>query len=206
MEVTNLLQAGDNEITVYTDNRTKPNSRWYVGCGIYRSVWLHMASAVSVAPHGIRAVTAALDGSSAVVEVSTALTGTADSVTYELADAEGRCWLRQRALNGAACRQRHYAVDAGNARPLHPARERHRQRHRRHGRAAHWHPHDSGKQQDRSAAEQSARTMKGGCIHHDLGILGAADHAAAERRRIRLMKESGFDAIRAAHNPLARRS
>lgn len=44
-------------------------------------------------------------------------------------------------------------------------------------------------------------TMKGGCIHHDLGILGAADHAAAERRRIRLMKESGFDAIRAAHNP-----
>ena len=63
VEVTNLLQAGDNEITVYTDNRTKPNSRWYVGCGIYRSVWLHMASAVSVAPHGIRAVTAALDGS-----------------------------------------------------------------------------------------------------------------------------------------------
>lgn len=88
--MTKLLQAGDNEITVYTDNRTKPNSRWYVGCGIYRSVWLHMASAVSAAPHGIRAVTAALDGSSAVVEVSTALTGTADSVTYELADAEGQ--------------------------------------------------------------------------------------------------------------------
>ena len=35
-------------------------------------------------------ITAALDGSSAVVEVSTALTGTADSVTYELADAEGQ--------------------------------------------------------------------------------------------------------------------
>ena len=49
VEVTKLLQAGDNEITVYTDNRTKPNSRWYVGCGIYRSVWLHMASAVSAA-------------------------------------------------------------------------------------------------------------------------------------------------------------
>ena len=30
VEVTKLLQAGDNEITVYTDNRTKPNSRWYV--------------------------------------------------------------------------------------------------------------------------------------------------------------------------------
>lgn len=49
---------------------------------------------------------------------------------------------------------------------------------------------------------QSARLYICGLgIHHDLGILGAADHAAAERRRIRLMKESGFDAIRAAHNP-----
>ena len=90
VEVTKLLQAGDNEITVYTDNRTKPNSRWYVGCGIYRSVWLHMASAVSAAPHGIRAVTAALDGSSAVVEVSTALTGTADSARYIRGEADGK--------------------------------------------------------------------------------------------------------------------
>ena len=60
VEVTNLLQAGDNEITVYTDNRTKPNSRWYVGCGIYRSVWLHMASAVSAAPLPPRWTAAAL--------------------------------------------------------------------------------------------------------------------------------------------------
>lgn len=51
-EVTDLLHAGENEITVYTDDRAKPNSRWYVGCGIYRHVWLHMAAPVSVAPTG----------------------------------------------------------------------------------------------------------------------------------------------------------
>lgn len=84
-----------------------------MGCGIYRSVWLHMAGAVSAAPHGIRATTAALDGSSAVVEVSTALTGTADSVTYELAGRRGAgAGYGRGPWNGAACRQRHYAVDA----------------------------------------------------------------------------------------------
>lgn len=45
------------------------------------------------------------------------------------------------------------------------------------------------------------RKLKGGCIHHDLGPLGAADHPAGERRRVRLLKESGFTALRLAHNP-----
>lgn len=202
VEVTKLLQAGDNEITVYTDNRTKPNSRWYVGCGIYRSVWLHMASAVSVAPHGIRAVTAALDGSSAVVEVSTALTGTADSVTYELADAEGQVLATAEGLGTVQL--------AANGitpwTPETPALYTLRVTVTANGTA------DTAEQRIGIRTIQVSsktglllngqpRTMKGGCIHHDLGILGAADHAAAERRRIRLMKESGFDAIRAAHNP-----
>ena len=123
-----------------------------------------------------------------------------DAEGQVLATAEGLGTV-QLAANG------HYAVDAGNARPLHPARDRHRQRHRRHGRAAHWHPHNSGKQQDRSAAERSAPHDEGPAASTMTWAFSvAADHAAAERRRIRLMKESGFDAIRAAHNPLARRS
>ena len=202
VEVTNLLQAGDNEITVYTDNRTKPNSRWYVGCGIYRSVWLHMAGAVSAAPHGIRATTAALDGSSAVVEVSTALTGTADSVTYELADAEGQVLATAEGLGTVQL--------AANGitpwTPETPALYILRVTVTANGTA------DTAEQRIGIRTIQVSsktglllngqpRTMKGGCIHHDLGILGSADHAAAERRRIRLMKESGFDAIRAAHNP-----
>jgi beta-galactosidase len=43
--------------------------------------------------------------------------------------------------------------------------------------------------------------LKGGCLHHDNGPLGAAAFEAAEYRRVRIMKENGFNAIRTAHNP-----
>ncbi len=46
--------------------------------------------------------------------------------------------------------------------------------------------------------------MRGTCIHHDNGILGAATWAAAEDKRAREMKDAGFNAIRAAHNPVSR--
>ncbi len=43
--------------------------------------------------------------------------------------------------------------------------------------------------------------LRGGCIHHDHGVLGAAAYPAAEERKVRLLKEAGFNAIRTAHNP-----
>ncbi|MDB4584035.1 DUF4982 domain-containing protein [Draconibacterium sp.] len=43
--------------------------------------------------------------------------------------------------------------------------------------------------------------LKGGCLHHDNGPLGAAAFEAAEYRRVKIMKENGFNAIRTAHNP-----
>jgi beta-galactosidase len=43
--------------------------------------------------------------------------------------------------------------------------------------------------------------LKGGCVHHDNGPLGAAAFDRAEERRVELMKASGFNAIRCSHNP-----
>jgi len=43
--------------------------------------------------------------------------------------------------------------------------------------------------------------LHGGCMHHDNGPLGAAAYDRAEERRVELMKASGFNAIRSAHNP-----
>ena len=43
--------------------------------------------------------------------------------------------------------------------------------------------------------------MKGGCIHHDNGMLGAAALYDAEYRKVKKIKESGFNMIRSAHNP-----
>jgi beta-galactosidase len=43
--------------------------------------------------------------------------------------------------------------------------------------------------------------LAGGCVHHDNGLLGAASFLDAERRRVRALKASGFNAIRTSHNP-----
>ena len=46
--------------------------------------------------------------------------------------------------------------------------------------------------------------LRGACIHHDNGVLGAACFADAEERRVRILKEAGFNAIRSAHNPISK--
>ncbi|MFK4762665.1 glycoside hydrolase family 2 TIM barrel-domain containing protein [Microbacterium sp. ZW T5_45] len=46
--------------------------------------------------------------------------------------------------------------------------------------------------------------LRGACVHHDNGVLGAATFASAEERRVRLLKAAGFNAIRSAHNPMSR--
>ena len=43
--------------------------------------------------------------------------------------------------------------------------------------------------------------LKGGCIHHDNGLLGAVSLRDSEYRKIKMMKEAGFNAVRTAHNP-----
>ncbi len=42
--------------------------------------------------------------------------------------------------------------------------------------------------------------LKGGCVHHDCGLLGAASYDDAEYRKIRLLKENGYNAVRCSHN------
>ena len=46
--------------------------------------------------------------------------------------------------------------------------------------------------------------LKGGCVHHDNGLLGSATYYKSEYRRVKKLKEAGFNAIRSAHNPTSK--
>lgn len=46
--------------------------------------------------------------------------------------------------------------------------------------------------------------LKGACIHHDHAMLGACCYADAEERRVRILKENGYNALRSAHNPCSK--
>ena len=43
--------------------------------------------------------------------------------------------------------------------------------------------------------------LKGGCVHHDNGLLGAVANDRAEERKVELLKANGYNAVRCAHNP-----
>ncbi|HJA92222.1 MAG TPA: DUF4982 domain-containing protein [Candidatus Eisenbergiella merdipullorum] len=45
--------------------------------------------------------------------------------------------------------------------------------------------------------------LRGGCIHHDNASLGACAYPEAEKRKLRILKEQGFNAVRTAHNPVS---
>ncbi len=196
VNVTDVVRLGENEIMVHTDSRMKPNSRWYVGAGIYRSAWLHIGEKVAVKPYGLRVTTKSLRDTEAVLDISADLTGEEAQVRYELKDADS---------NTVATAFGTEAMIVPSPRP--------------------WSVEDPYLYtlevtvgEDVTVQPIGIRTvtvdpknglllngkpikMKGGCIHHDLGVLGAADYEAAERRRIRLLKESGYNAVRGAHNP-----
>jgi beta-galactosidase len=46
--------------------------------------------------------------------------------------------------------------------------------------------------------------LRGACIHHDNGVLGACEYPQAARRRVKILKEAGFNAVRMAHNPASK--
>lgn len=46
--------------------------------------------------------------------------------------------------------------------------------------------------------------LRGGCIHHDNGVLGACSFRDAERRKVQLLKNAGYNAVRCAHNPCSK--
>ncbi len=198
VDVTDAVRLGENEIMVHTDSRMKPNSRWYVGAGIYRSVWLHIGEKTAVKPYGLKVSTKKLTEKEAILDITVELSGETAPIHSVLRDADG---------NPAATAQGGQSLTMTVSNP-HP-----------------WSTEDpylytmevtvgedvtvqrvglrtvEVNPQDGFLLNGKPMKLKGGCIHHDLGVLGAADFEAAERRRIRILKESGFNAVRGAHNP-----
>lgn len=203
--------GADNAVRVVVDNSEQPNSRWYSGAGLYRPVHVVCRPPTRFATDGVRLRTLAV-GDSARVEVSFSLINPADmplTLAVELWDGAA-CVASALASGGAT------AVSMEVARPhLWSADSPHRYelicRIEDENRTVLDSRHDwVGLRTVEVDAAHGLRIngnivlLRGACIHHDNGILGAATHRSAEYRRIRILKEAGFNAIRSAHNPMSR--
>lgn len=193
VELTGLNYGAENTLTVVADNSKLPNSRWYTGSGIYRPVWLHVGETAHIEYQGVRITTLSIDP--AVIRVETKAT---EDVSVEILDGDTVI----AAGSGADCEitvpgAKLWSDETPN---LYTARvtcggdvveEKFGIR------KIEW----SNKGLFINGKET---LLRGGCVHHDSGILGAATYDESEWRRVRILKEAGFNAIRAAHNPCSR--
>lgn len=213
-DLTPHLKIGqENEVVVVVNNSAQPNSRWYSGTGIYRHVWLRTGpAALRIRPWGVFVTTPVAETAASVVRVVTELDGQAEGAVLRttVLDAAGAVLaINEAPVQGEKVEQtlevrdaRLWSVDDPYLYTL----------------VSELVAGGAVTDSERTAfgirsftidAENGFRLngvpmkLKGGCVHHDNGLLGAASYDRAEERKIELMKASGYNAVRCAHNPPA---
>ena len=192
-----FLKEGENEIRVIARNADQPNSRWYSGTGIFRPVWLWAAGEKYIPLNGIKIRTVSL--SPAVIRVIVE-TSAAGPVEVEVLDGEKTVVRAQG--------ERDFTLEIPDAKLWDPETPYLYTLQACFGddtveesfgiRELTWTP-------EKGIAINGKRTvLRGACIHHDNGLLGACTYPEAEERRIRILKESGYNAVRSAHNPCSK--
>ncbi len=201
VDLTGKLRAGEeNTLEVIARNADQPNSRWYSGAGIYRPVTLWTAPKEHIPPNGLRVRTVSIDP--VVVEVTVQTSGAGDvfvqicgggqavasgstqsdgTAVLQLTIPDGRLWSMD-APNLYTCRAIFGNDSAETTFGV---------------RTLEWGVHGLLLNGERVI-------LQGACIHHDNGVLGACCYEDAEWRKIRILKENGYNAIRSAHNPCSK--
>lgn len=204
------LHDGDNELRIEVDAMNQPASRWYTGAGIYREARLLTSDEDYINPWGVTVKILGINGTDANVEFIADITSTKSQsakLTFTIPEI-GFSMVRSTWLNEGENRFSAKEV-LHNIVP--------------------WSPESpvvyncnlsltTDKSCDEAAATFGVRTvvcdskqglllngkpikLYGTCNHHDNGIIGAASYRSAEERRVRILKENGFNAIRCSHNP-----
>lgn len=229
-EMTPYIKEGENVLAVRVDHSRYADSRWYTGSGIYRDVWMVEAPTTHLAQWGTGYKATKITDGSATIEVSVQLENAsmqksgADgpnvkgntveeaslSVVTVLLDAEGKAVAKKKiapkggkaGISLTVSRPHRWSLDAPYLYTLKTSLLK------------------NGEEIDANEMKVGLRTLafdanhgfslngknmkvKGVCLHHDAGVLGAVVPEQVWERRLLKLKEIGVNAIRCAHNPQA---
>lgn len=205
------LKKGKNEISVSLNNREE-SSRWYPGGGLYRPVQLVTnADAATINPWGCYFRTESVGNGKAEVSICTNINNVDKTLSIEnqLVDATGKVVAQFKYGDFDAQGNVVKTLTVDNAQlwsPETPYLYKLVTRLYRNKKLIDQTQQKVGirtvrvAQYDGFQLNGVSRKIKGVCLHHDLGPLGAAVNKAALIRQIRTMKDMGCDAIRTAHN------
>ncbi len=214
----------ENIISIYVDHRDISDSRWFTGSGITRNVTLHIQEPVHAKPNGIFFTTPQASAQQALCCIANEL----ENTSSEDAEVQVTNYLLDKYNHLIASAGEKTLIKAGAAYTLHtscvvksptlwspespylytlkttvqllnaPATEKYTIDTSLVGiRKIHF-TADSG-----FYLNDVPTTLKGVCVHHDAGCLGAAVPAPVWERRLKKLKEMGCNAIRMSHNPHA---
>ena len=211
VDITPFMHTGENLLEVDLQN-VEESSRWYPGAGIYRPVTLITTGDNWIDPWRTFIRTTSLSDREATVEVSVGCGSeplAAASIEVELRDAQGRLVGHEHASTISPEGGVNLTFTVSDPNPWTPETP--------YLYIAHIRYLQNGTLLDEVSQRFGIRTVnvsreggfqlngvtrkiKGVCLHHDLGPLGAAINKAALIRQIITMKEMGCDAIRTSHN------
>lgn len=191
-----------NELRVTAKNSDQPNSRWYSGTGIYRPVYLYLGEEKHIPVNGLRIRTVSYAPAIVEIKVKTSVPGTVlveildgkhvavskevfsekNEVSFELEIPDAKLWNCDtpnlyvcRAVFGEDVVEENFGI-----------------------RLLTW-DNENG-----MAINGKHVILRGACIHHDNGILGACAFPEAEERKVRILKENGYNALRSSHYPCSK--
>lgn len=219
VKIHDFLNFGEeNEVKIVVQNNNQPNSRWYSGAGIYRDVYLLKSEALHFQPDGIKVTNLDIDPTLAKLSIDL------DIVNESLCFATGEVKTNIKNQNGEIVLTKATRFSIKSSEKITSKQILFMKN------PSLWDVDSpnlycaevellvNGELVDRIDTEFGIRKLqldtlnglringksiklKGGCIHHDNGLLGSATYYDAEERRIIKLKEAGYNAIRSAHNP-----
>ncbi|MBR4272487.1 MAG: DUF4982 domain-containing protein [Bacteroidales bacterium] len=208
VDVTPMLNKDKNEVLVKVDNSAQPNCRWYSGSGIYRHVWLMTMPKVHIKENGVFITTPEVSAQKATVKAEVEVVNESSATASATVGIDGSN-TQTVSLKAGENKKVEFTYTINNPRL--------------------WSPETpylytaevslNGKKSEsvrfgvRSFSFDAENgfilngkkvLLNGACVHHDDGAIGAMAFDAAEIRKVRLMKDAGFNLIRTSHNPTTR--
>ena len=212
VELGKYMKYGEeNTLEVIVDNSAVPNSRWYSGSGIYRYAWMHVGEKVRLEAPGIYVKTLKADTHEAFVQIDVHVASCEkydaspfriENIITDLGGNAAGDPIVGNTCTATIKNPKLWDTDSPNLYKL-----------------------TTNLYRGESLADTVETTfgirtftldakngfvlngrplkLKGGCVHHDNGLLGAASYVRSEERKIEILKKSGFNAVRTAHNPPA---
>lgn len=198
-DITDLLTDGENTVMVRVCY-VSPNSRWYSGAGIYRSVYLTQTNKTHILNNGLYVTANAENGA---VHIDTEAVGEFDSVIYTVYDTDGNKIAEYDSADFTVPDHKLWSLETPEVYTLSASLVKD-------GNILDTYETTFGfrsiKLDPDNGFSLNGKYMKlkGVCLHHDMGALGAAVNRRAIERQLMCMKEMGANAIRTSHNMPAR--